>query len=133
MRPKDHLCATAAEPCATPSPPHHPTLLKTAVRRRKVAHCKQFSILRQLLPAYVRFGVGPEQIAKQPLVGHVYGPWDLEDLTEPLQLRANSAVHAEDLILHDRGHRHAVEAVRKNAPQFYGIPALALVVEPCTR
>lgn len=45
------------------------------------------------------------------------------------QFGAQSAVHAEDPVLNDGGHRHAVEEVRESPPELDGVAALALVVE----
>ena len=41
----------------------------------------------------------------QPLVGHVYGSHDVSDLLHALQIWRDPALAAEDLVVHNRGHR----------------------------
>ena len=43
-----------------------------------------------------------------------------------LELRGEPAVHAEDLLVDERRHREAVEAVRESLPEPDVVPALAL-------
>lgn len=42
-------------------------------------------------------GVGPQQVAQQPGVGHVCGPRDPLDLLQRFELRRQAPVHAQDL------------------------------------
>lgn len=56
------------------------------------------------VPANPGLGIRPEQVAEQPFVGDVDGPGYLQDLPETLQLRADAAVHAKNLVLHDCCH-----------------------------
>ncbi len=69
--------------------------------------------------------VRPQQITEQPLVGHVRRSHDPADLLHRLQVRAEAAVAAEDLLVHDGRDRKAVEAVRERLPQLDVVPALA--------
>ena len=69
--------------------------------------------------------VGPQQVAEQPLVGHVCGPHDPPDLLHGLQVRAEAAVAAEDLLVDDGGHWEAVEAVGERLPQLDVVAAFA--------
>ena len=64
------------------------------------------------------FGVGPQQVAEQPLVWNLNWPNDLENLFEVLQLGAEAAVHAEDLLVDQGAHWHHVEDVREYFPQL---------------
>lgn len=58
-------------------------------------------------------------------VGYVCGAQHALDLVHVIELRAEPAVHAEDLLVHDSGHGQAVEAVRERLPQLDVVPALA--------
>lgn len=75
-------------------------------------------------------GIRPEQVAEQPLAGHLCGPMQAPDVVQVLQVRTQAAVDAEDAIAHNGGHRHAVVAVHEGLPQLHAVPPLALVVEP---
>lgn len=74
-------------------------------------------------------GIRPQEVAQQSLIRHVDRPLDLPYLIHALQLGREAAVHAEDLVVDDGGHRQAVEAVGEELPQPDAEPALALVVE----
>ena len=78
----------------------------------------------------VGVGVGPQEVAQHAHVWNIRGALDLYDLLQVLQLRGRPAVDAEDLLVHNRRERQAVEDVAKHAPQFDVVPPLALVVEP---
>lgn len=70
-----------------------------------------------LAPALDVFvGVGPEQVAEQAGVGHVGRPHDFVDLVEVGELRGETAVHAQDLLVDQGGDRQAVEAVGHQLP-----------------
>ena len=47
------------------------------------------------------------------------------DLLHGLEVGAEAAVAAEDLLVHDGGHRQAVEAVGERLPQLDVVPPLA--------
>lgn len=51
----------------------------------------------------VLVGVGPQQVAQQPLVRHVGRPHDAPDLLHGLQVGGEPAVAAEDLLVHCGG------------------------------
>jgi hypothetical protein len=68
----------------------------------------------QPLDVFVR--VGPEQVAEQAGVGHVGRPHDFVDLVEVGELRGETAVHAQDLLVDQGGDRQAVEAVGHQLP-----------------
>lgn len=81
-------------------------------------------------PAHgVLVGVRPQQVAQQPLVGHVCRPHDATDLLHALEVGAEAAVAAEDLFVDYGSHRQAVEAVGERLPQLDVVAALALIVE----
>ncbi len=76
-------------------------------------------------PHGVLVRVGPEEVAEEALVRDVGGAHDPPDLLHRLQVRAEAAVAAEDLLVDDGRHREAVEAVREGLPQLDVVPALA--------
>lgn len=84
-------------------------------------------VLRPAL--FASFRIGPEQIAKEPLVGHVRRPHDPPDLVHRLQVGTETAVATENLIAHDGGHGHAIETAGEYFPKLYVVPAFAFVVK----
>ena len=62
--------------------------------------------------------IGPQQVAEEPLVWDVCGPHDPPDLLHGLEVGAEAAVAAEDLLVDDGGHGQAVEAVGERLPQL---------------
>lgn len=81
-------------------------------------------------PVCILLGVCPQQVAEQPLVGHIRGPQDPVDLVETVQLGRQPAVHAEYLVVHARTDRVLIEQVCEHLPQLDVEPAFALVLEP---
>ena len=96
----------------------------------------------------VLVGIGPEEVAEQTAVRdlsigsaagraanrtgestHVCGTHHATDLLHGVEVRAQAAVHREDLLIDDRRDGQAVEAIRKSLPQLDVVPPLALVVE----
>lgn len=69
--------------------------------------------------------IGPEQIAEQALVGHVGGSHDATNLLHRLQIRRETAVTAEDLLIDDRRYRQAVKTVSERFPQLNVVASLA--------
>ena len=61
---------------------------------------------------------------------HIGGPHDTSDLLHRVQVRAQTSVHCEDLLIDDRSNWQAVEAVSECLPKLDVVPSLALVVEP---
>jgi hypothetical protein len=63
--------------------------------------------------------------------GPTYVCWShyAPNLLHRVQVRAETAVHCEDLLVDDSGDRQAVEAVGEGLPQLNVVPSLALVVE----
>jgi hypothetical protein len=80
-------------------------------------------------PGVLAVGVGPEEVAEEPLVGYVDGALDVPDPVEAVEVRREAAVHAEDLVVDDGGDGQAVEAVGEELPEAHAEAALALVVE----
>ena len=80
----------------------------------------------------VLVGVGPQQVAQKPRVGNIRRPHDALDLLHVLQLGAEAAVHAENLLVDDGGHGQAVEAVGERFPQLDVVAPFALVVKACS-
>ena len=60
---------------------------------------------------------------------HIRGSHDPPDLLHGVQVRAETAVHGEDLLVDDRGNGQAVEAVRERLPQLDVVSALACSVQ----
>lgn len=60
---------------------------------------------------------------------YISGSHYTADLLHRVQVRAETAVHGEDLLINDSRDRQTVEAVRKCLPQFDVITTLALVIE----
>lgn len=75
-------------------------------------------------------GIGPEEIAQQPGVGDVGGALQIPNLIKVLQVRRETAVHAEDLVVNQGRHRKAVEAVDEGPPQPHAESPLAFIVKP---
>lgn len=73
--------------------------------------------------------VGPEQVAEETVVGDIGGADDALDLLHGLEIRAETSVHAEDLLVDDGSNREAVEAVCESFPEADVVTTLAFVVE----
>lgn len=74
-------------------------------------------------------GVRPQEITQKTTVRDVSWSHDTADLLHRVQVRAETAVHGEDLLVNDGCDGQAVEAVRKCLPQLDVVSALALIVE----
>jgi hypothetical protein len=61
---------------------------------------------------------------------HISRAHDAPDLLHRVQVRAQTAVHGEDLLVDDSGNRQAVEAIGERLPQLDVVSSLAFVVEP---
>lgn len=84
-----------------------------------------------LAPAHgILIRIRPQQIAQQSLIGHVCGTHDASYLLHGRQIWTQATVAAEDLLIHDGGHRQAVEAVRESFPQLDGVATFTFVIEP---
>ena len=73
--------------------------------------------------------IRPEQVAEEALVGHIRGAHDAADLLHRLQVRAETAVAADDLLVDDGRYGQAVEAVGERLPELNVVAALALVIK----
>lgn len=62
-------------------------------------------------------------------MAYIGGTHDAADLLHRVQIRAETTVHGENLLIDDGGDGQAVEAVGKGLPQLDVVPALALIVE----
>ena len=80
-------------------------------------------------PVDAGVGIAPQQVAHETDVGDVARTLQVGNLAERLHLRAEAAVHAQDLLVDEGRHREAVEHVREHLPHLDGVPPLALVVE----
>ena len=84
-------------------------------------------VLPPALDVFVR--VRPQQVAQEAGVGDVRGARDALDLVQGLEFRGQPAVHAQDLLVDERGDGQAVEAVGEGLPEADRVAPLALVVE----
>jgi hypothetical protein len=62
-------------------------------------------------------------------ITYISGAHDTAYLLHGVEIRAQTAMHSEDLLVDDRSDGQAVEAIGERLPQFDVVPALALVVE----
>ena len=76
----------------------------------------------------VGVGIGPEQIAKQALVGHFDGPFDADDISQILKVRAESAMHTDDLFIDNCADGHDVEHVEEVLPYLEVVASLAFIM-----
>ena len=74
--------------------------------------------------------VAPKQVTQQTSIRHISGPHDALDLLERVQVRAETSMHAKNLLVDDGSDGHAVEAVREGLPTLDVVPPLAFVTEP---
>ena len=70
--------------------------------------------------------VGPEQVAQQPGVGDVCWSHDPSDLLHALEIRTQTSVTTEDLLVHNGCDGQTVETVSECFPQFDVVASLAL-------
>jgi hypothetical protein len=77
----------------------------------------------------VLVGVRPEQVTEKAGVWHVGGAHDALDLLERGELRRESTVHAQDLLVNDGCNWEAVEAISEGLPEFNIVAAFAFIVE----
>ena len=63
-------------------------------------------------------GVGPHQIAERPFVRDLNLAIDCPDLVDGLDLRTESAVHAEDLAVDDRSNGQVIEHLGAVLPRI---------------
>ena len=73
--------------------------------------------------------VRPEQVAEKPGVRNICWSHDSAHLLHVRQLGRETAVHAENLLINDRAHWKAVEAVGESLPELDVVAPLALIVE----
>jgi len=77
----------------------------------------------------VLIGIRPEKIAEQTAIRNISWPHDATNLLHGVEVRAQSSVHREDLLVDDGSDWQAVEAVGESLPQLDIVSALALIVE----
>lgn len=86
---------------------------------------KAHSSFRLTPHLHAGFRVRPQQVAQQSGIRYIGGSDDGVDLFDGGEVGRESAVHAEDAVLDERGHGHAVEAVDEAFPQFDVVATLA--------
>ena len=69
--------------------------------------------------------VRPQQVAQKPGVGNVGGSHDPSDLLHALEIRTETSVTTEDLLVHNGCDGQTVEAVSEGFPQFDVVASLA--------
>lgn len=72
-----------------------------------------------------RVGVGPQQVAHEPLIWDVCRPFDEVDLVEISQFWGQSSMHAQYFIFDDSSYGHAVEAIDDSLPDFHIVAGFA--------
>jgi hypothetical protein len=77
----------------------------------------------------VLIGIGPQKIAEKTAVRNISRAHNPADLLHRVEIRAQTTVHGENLLVNDGSDGKAVEAVGKSLPQLNVIATLALVVE----
>lgn len=60
---------------------------------------------------------------------YISGTHDTPNLLHGIEIRAQTSVHGEDLLVDNGSDRQAVEAIRKSLPQLDVVPSLAFIVE----
>jgi hypothetical protein len=73
--------------------------------------------------------IGPKEITQETAVGDISRPHDATNLLHGIQVRAQTTVHGEDLLVDDSGDGKAVEAVGESLPELDVVTTLALIVE----
>ena len=87
-------------------------------------HCTHPSVV--LSPAlHVLVRVRPQQVAEQPRVRDVCRSHDPSDLLHALEIRTETSVTTEDLLVHNGCDGQTVEAVSEGFPQFDVVASLA--------
>lgn len=76
----------------------------------------------------VRVGIGPQQIAKQALIRDFNGPFDADDICQILKVRAESAMHTDDLLVDNGTDGHNVEHIEEVLPYLEVVASLALIM-----
>lgn len=74
---------------------------------------------------HTRVRVRPEQVTKQSSIRNISRPDNRINLLGRQQIGRESSMHAEDLLFHEGGHRHAVEAIDEGLPQFGRVAGFA--------
>jgi hypothetical protein len=72
-------------------------------------------------------GVGPEQVAEEAGLGDLGRPRDAQDLLDLVEVGAESAVHADDLVFNDSTDGHGVEALGEDFPHLDAVAPLTYV------
>lgn len=73
--------------------------------------------------------IRPQQVTQQSLVRDVSRSLDPANLFHGMQVGTESSVTTKDLLVHDRRHWQAVEAVGESLPQFDVVPSFAWTQE----
>lgn len=73
--------------------------------------------------------IGPEKIAQETAVRNISWAHNTADLLHRVQVRAQTPMHSEDLLVNDCSNRKAVEAIGECLPELDVIPPLALIIE----
>ena len=73
--------------------------------------------------------VRPEQVTEKAIFGHLRRACDLLELRNSNELRRQTTVHAEDLVIDEGSDRHAVEDVLEFFPDADRVATFAFIVE----
>jgi hypothetical protein len=69
--------------------------------------------------------VRPKEVAKQSLIWHFDGSFDIGDIGEVGQIRRESSMHADDLLINDGTDRHDVEDIEEVLPNLEVVASFA--------
>ena len=90
-------------------------------------------VVENVITLLVRFRVGPQQIAEQPLVWYVVGLSRPPQLVYACDLLADASVHAQYFFVNQTTNGQVLEGLAEFAPNFNSVPiecSLATIAEP---
>jgi len=78
----------------------------------------------------VNLRIRPEQVTKQACIWDILWPMLLINHLKVVQIRTETSVHTENLVVDNSAYRDDVEAKSKLLPYLDIVPSFALIVEP---
>ena len=74
-------------------------------------------------------GIRPQQVTQQTRVRHIRWPNNVLYLFHIFQFGAQSAMHAEDLLIYEGCYWQCIKYITEHSPEFDGVSTLAFIVE----
>jgi hypothetical protein len=106
------------------------------VNKKHILHSgriKQYSTQKSTASIFThidpRIRIAPQQITHQPHIRHITRPMQIRNLLQPLHLRTQPAMHAQNFLIYNSTDGQTVEHVAKHLPQPYRVPPFAFVVK----